>query len=158
MSKFKVGDRVRVNDDFDFGEDASLGCKLFCILPHPIEAIDNGRAFLTTIGDFAGDHRPVMAYVPLEALILCSEQTEHTELTEQTEPTDRKTAFLEELRALLSKYDAMINVTWNEYFDMEGTPCIDVDFVIGHSTITIEDALDKSITADNIMDYDKERV
>lgn len=71
MSKFKVGDKVLVKDDFDFGEDASLGCGLFRILPHTIEAIDNGRAFLTTIGDFAGSHRPIMAYIPLEALIPC---------------------------------------------------------------------------------------
>lgn len=135
MSKFKVGDRVLVKDGFDFGQNASLGCKLFCMLPHTIESIENNMAFLTTIGDFAGSHRPVMAYIPLESLIPCDAPIE---------PTDSKTAFLAELKELLVRHNAAM-------FPYDMHKCL---IKLG------EDFYDftKEITAENIMGYDKEEV
>lgn len=135
MSKFKVGDRVRFKEP-TFG-DAEIR----------VETGDYG--IVTKVSEYFVSVKPKLQHDP-SILVVAPDGIEIAE------PTDRKAAFLEELRALLGKYDAMINVNWNEYFDTEGVPCIDVDFVIGHSIMTIEDALGKSITADNLMDYDEE--
>lgn len=69
---------------------------------------------------------------------------------------DPKTAFLPELQALLRKYDAVINVVWDD--DGSQTPTIDLEIQFCGDTraIVFEDALEYTITADNIMDYEKE--
>lgn len=76
------------------------------------------------------------------------------------EPYDPKTAFLSDLAAVLRKHNAVINVGWNDYFDTDKSPMIDMDICLLDSKrgISIEDVLDKTITADDIMDYDKEWV
>lgn len=77
---------------------------------------------------------------------------------EEAEPIDSKTAFLSELKGLLAKYDAVINVSWNDYFDTAEAPRIDmaVQFKGSNRGISFDDVLGCSITADSIMDYDKE--
>lgn len=74
------------------------------------------------------------------------------------EPYDPKTAFLSDLAAVLRKHNAVINVGWNDYFDTDKSPRIDMDIMFADSNkgICLEDVLGKSLTADNIMDYDKE--
>lgn len=71
---------------------------------------------------------------------------------------DPKTAFLSDLAAVLRKHNAVINVGWNDYFDTDKSPRIDMDIMFADSNkgICLEDVLGKSLTADNIMDYDKE--
>lgn len=77
---------------------------------------------------------------------------------EEVEPVDPKTAFLSDLAAVLRKHNAVINVGLNDYADPAEAPRIDMDicFVGSKRGISIEDVLDKTITADNIMDYGKE--
>lgn len=77
---------------------------------------------------------------------------------EEVEPVDPKTTFLSDLAAVLRKHNAVINVALNDYADPAESPRIDMDicFVDSKRGISIEDVLDKTITADNIMDYDKE--
>ena len=63
-------------------------------------------------------------------------------------PYDRKTAFLRELQALLRKYDARIE----PYFSV----CADIpsiDLYLGNDCV---ESWDRPVTADNIMDFDKE--
>lgn len=69
---------------------------------------------------------------------------------------DPKTAFLTEMAELLRKYDAVINVGWDD-FDEDNCPKIDMDIVFGDgSGICFESVLNKSFTPDNIFDYKKE--
>lgn len=77
---------------------------------------------------------------------------------ELVESYDPKTAFLSDLAAVLRKHNAVINVGWNNYFDTDKSPRIDMDimFADNNKGICLEDVLGKSLTADNIMDYDKE--
>lgn len=86
------------------------------------------------------------------------ETTEHSICASNLEPIDSKTAFLLELADVLRKHNAVINVGLNDYADPAEAPRIDMDicFVGSKRGISIEDVLDKTITADNIMDYDKE--
>lgn len=79
------------------------------------------------------------------------------ELSEEP-PYDPKTAFLSDLADVLRKHNAVINVGWNDYFDTDKSPRIDMDIMFkdGNEGICFEDVLGKTLTADNIMDYDKE--
>lgn len=72
------------------------------------------------------------------------------------EPYDPKTAFLSDLAAVLRKHNAVINVGWNGNHS-DGYPCIDVniEFENSNRVACLEDVLNWSITANNIMDYDK---
>lgn len=76
------------------------------------------------------------------------------------EPYDPKTAFLSELKGLLEKYDASINVGWNDGWQSDDReyPLIDMCIQIGNNPYAIgfDDVLAKSLTADNLMNYDKE--
>lgn len=76
---------------------------------------------------------------------------------EEVEHVDHKTAFLSDLAAVLRKHNAVINVGWNGNHS-DGYPCIDVNIQFENSNraACLEDVLNWSITADNIMDYDKE--
>lgn len=84
--------------------------------------------------------------------------TEHFICANNLELINNKTAFLSDLAAVLRKHNAVINVAYNDYVDRAEAPRIDMDicFVDSKRGIFIEDVLDKTITADNIMDYDKE--
>lgn len=75
---------------------------------------------------------------------------------EEVERIDPKTAFLHDLSELLRKYNAVINASWDEYFD-NGYPKIDLDINFnGHvEGICFENVLDNSLTADNVLNYDK---
>lgn len=85
------------------------------------------------------------------------EITEHFICACNLEPIDNKTAFLSDLAAVLRKHNAVINVGWNGNHS-DGYPCIDVNIQFENSNraACLEDVLNWSITADNIMDYDKE--
>lgn len=74
------------------------------------------------------------------------------------EPYDSKTAFLSDLADVLRKHNAVINVSWNDYFDTDKSPRIDMDieFKDSNEGICFENVLDYTITPDNIMDYYKE--
>lgn len=78
----------------------------------------------------------------------------------EVEPVDPKTAFLSELKGLLEKYDACINVGWNDGWQSDDReyPLIDMCIQLGNNpyAIAFDDVLNKSLTADTIMDYDKE--
>lgn len=73
------------------------------------------------------------------------------------EPYDPKTAFLSDLADVLRKHNAVINVGWNNYFDTDKSPRIDIDIMVkdGNEGICFEDVLDKSLTAENIMNLNK---
>lgn len=70
---------------------------------------------------------------------------------------DNKTAFLSDLADVLRKHNAVINVGWNNYFDTDKSPRIDIDIMFkdGNEGICFEDVLDKSLTAENIMNLNK---
>lgn len=84
----------------------------------------------------------------------------HFICTSNLEPIDSKTAFLSELKGLLEKYDASINVGWNDGWQSDDReyPLIDMCIQIGNNPYAIgfDDVLAKSLTADNLMNYDKE--
>lgn len=86
------------------------------------------------------------------------EITEHFICACNLEPIDSKTAFLSDLAAVLRKHNAVINVSWNDYFDTDKSPMIDMDIMFkdGNEGICFEDVLGKTLTADNIMDFNKE--
>ncbi|MDE5886704.1 MAG: hypothetical protein K2H46_03850 [Muribaculaceae bacterium] len=67
---------------------------------------------------------------------------------ELIESFDRKTAFLRELQALLRKYDARIE----PYFSV-GAGISSIDLYLGNDCV---ESWDRSVNADNIMDFDKE--
>lgn len=71
---------------------------------------------------------------------------------------DPKTAFLSDLADVLRKHNAVINVSWNNYFDADKSPMIDMDIMFkdGNEGICFEDLLGKTLTADNLMDFNKE--
>lgn len=77
---------------------------------------------------------------------------------EEVEPVDPKTAFLSELKGLLEKYDAKISA-YSVGYDGE----LDLTFDVGNCEVLYseDNPIFKghsvhTITADNIMDYDKE--
>lgn len=130
-SKFKVGDRVMCTDDGALGVITSIDID-------PIGVCD-GYTVLFDDG---------------EETWVCADMVELSD-----EPLyDPKTAFLLDLAGVLRKHNAVINVVLNDYADPTEAPRIDMDicFVDSKRGIFIEDVLDKTITADNIMDYDKE--
>lgn len=136
-SKVKVGDRVRLNPETtqglgyrDFrGKDAVI-----------INAYPHIDLYEISIGN-----KPISTSAKSNELVM-------------VEPYDPKTAFLSDLVAVLRKHNAVINVGWNNYFDTDKSPRIDIDIMFkdGNEGICFEDVLNKTITADNIMDYDKE--
>lgn len=73
---------------------------------------------------------------------------------------DPKTAFLSDLAAVLRKHNAVINVDWNDGWQADDAkyPLIDMDILFNDSVegICLEDVLGKTLTADNLMNYDKE--
>lgn len=81
-----------------------------------------------------------------------------TDYIEPITPTDSKTAFLSDLADVLRKHNAVINVSWNDYFDTDKSPMIDMDIMFADSNkgICLEDVLGETLTADNLMEYDKE--
>lgn len=83
--------------------------------------------------------------------------TEHFICANNLELIDNKTAFLSDLADVLRKHNAVINVGWNNYFDTDKSPRIDIDIMFkdGNEGICFEDALDKSLTAENIMNLNK---
>lgn len=84
--------------------------------------------------------------------------TEHFICANNLELIDNKTAFLSDLADVLRKHNAVINVGWNDYFDTDKSPRIDMDimFADNNKGICLEDVLGKSLTAENIMDYKRE--
>lgn len=86
--------------------------------------------------------------------------TEHFICANNLELIDNKTAFLSDLAAVLRKHNAVINVGWNDGWQADDAkyPLIDMDILFNDSVegICLEDVLGKSLTADNIMDYEKE--
>ena len=79
-----------------------------------------------------------------------------TTFIKDVERIDPKTAFLTELSELLRKYDAGINASWDEYYD-DGCPKIDIDVIFNGNVegICFENMLGKTLTADNVLNYDK---
>ena len=92
----------------------------------------------------------VIIDVPSEGVI-CAKELEFAE------PLAYESDFLAELSELLRKYDAVINVNHDRYFDTEETPMIQM-VIQGKSInpfVVLNDVLSYTITADNIMDFDK---
>lgn len=129
-SKFKVGDRVMCTDDGKLGVVTLVD-------------IDEGK--------YVCNGYEVRFDDGYEEWLMA----DMLELSDEP-PYDPKTAFLTELQALLRKYDAVINVVWDD--DGSQTPTIDLEIQFCGDTraIVFEDALEYTITADNIMDYEKE--
>lgn len=132
--KFNVGDRVRFIRDYDnecvYVDKGDCGT---------IEKIDANNGILITLDN--------PEYVRIF----------DTDYIEQIMSTDSKTAFLSDLADVLRRHKAVINVGWNGNHS-DGYPCIDVNIQFENSNraACLEDVLNWSITADNIMDYDKE--
>lgn len=76
---------------------------------------------------------------------------------EEVESIDPKTAFLSDLADVLRKHNAVINVGWNDCFDTDKSPMIDMDIMFKDSVegICFEDVLGKSLAAENIMNLNK---
>lgn len=70
-----------------------------------------------------------------------------------------KLAFLTRLQELLATFDAVINVSWNDGWQEDDAKCplCDLDVILkGGKYITYDNILDRTITAKNVFDYDKE--
>lgn len=68
-------------------------------------------------------------------------------------------AFLTRLQELLATFDAAINVGWNNGWQADDAeyPLIDMDVVFKDGTgFCYDNVLDRSITAENVFDYDKD--
>lgn len=92
----------------------------------------------------------VVIDVPSEGVI-CAKELEFAE------PLAYESDFLAELSELLRKYDAVINVNHDRYFDTEESPMIQM-VIQGKSInpfVVFNDVLSHTITADNLMDFDK---
>lgn len=135
MNGIKIGDLVRLKDLPQIEKEFNLP-------PQP--------NFLYMVEDIQGDKISLSIDGSNARFVV---DAEHFELAE---PPDPKTAFLTELAELLCKYDAVINVGWND-FDEDNYPKIDMDIVFGDgSGICFESVLNKSLTPDNIFNYEKE--
>ena len=71
---------------------------------------------------------------------------------------NHKTAFLTELKDLLAKYDARISLYAKGSYCGDDIESVTMSISVGNECIdyTIKDFFDTDISADNIMDYDKE--
>lgn len=113
VKKFKVGNRVRFIGDYTHYVE---------------EALKNGEIYtISNIDDWG-----VELSVPMESHV-------DTEYLELAEPTDPRTAFLQELRELLSKYNATI-FGLEMWASINGEQCV------------FENA--EYLDSDNIMDYE----
>ena len=68
-------------------------------------------------------------------------------------------AFLTRLQELLATFDAVINVGWNNGWQADDAeyPLIDMDVVFKDGTgFCYDNVLGRSITAENVFDYDKD--
>lgn len=65
----------------------------------------------------------------------------------------RNEQFVADFKALLRRYNAVINVSWNMAFDQD-CPCIDLDVMFEGDNVGIgfQDICNGTITADNIED------
>lgn len=132
--KFNIGDRVRFLRDYDneweYADKGDCGT---------IESIDDNFGIRIALDS------------PEYITIL------DTDCIEPITPIDPKTAFLSDLADVLRKHNAVINVGWNDYFDTDKSPMIDIDIMFkdNNQGICFENVLGKTLTADNIMDYDK---
>ena len=142
--KFKVGDRVRFIGDYTHYVE---------------EALKNGEVYtISNIDDWG-----VELSVPMESHV-------DAEYLELAEPTDPCTAFLQELKELLNRHNAKITFAFRTETRETG-----IAFEIGDDKENLTwypfrmDELDPDpaiiwqmpgcnypLTADNIMDYDKE--
>lgn len=131
-SKFKKGDRVRFNDRcVNYDSEVIVG--------------DGDMGTITDIS--AG------GYVTIEL-----DSPEYITVQERdiqiVEPYDPKTAFLTELKGLLEKYEAAIeyHMGSNDKSDYSEYYAI----TVGSDRLTYDNCEGTSLTADNIMDYDKD--
>ena len=138
-SKFKVGDRVRVVTDMEqpyymWVEKGDAGV---IVEGSPVKGFECVKI----------DGCANMDYVCVESKYLETDAT-----------YDPKTAFLSDLAAVLRKHNAVINVSWNDYFDTDKSPMIDMEIMFKDSTdgICFDNVLGETLTADNIMDFNKE--
>lgn len=86
----------------------------------------------------------------------------HTSLSfpeHKLEFTNPIAAFLARLQELLATFDAVINVGWNNGWQADDAeyPLIDMDVVFKDGTgFCYDNVLGRSITAENVFDYDKD--
>lgn len=130
---FKVGDRVRFVGDYD----------------HYVERIlEKDEEYAVTYVDSAGN---------CDLSVPCTAYSVSGEDLELGEPYDRRTAFLTRLQSLLKEFDARIYdedcyrlyIDFDIHIDKKG--CLDYQRIVYSDT-------SGEITADNIMDFDKEGV
>lgn len=124
-TKFKVGDRVLCTDNGNYGN---------------VTFVDTSQ-----VGEYDGEIWYEVSFDNGEETWLTAEQLELTSV-------DKKTAFLTELKALLEKYDAKINVCvrdWDEVY---------MEFILGDSKNEVYIDYSKPyvyLTPENIFDYDE---
>ena len=130
--KINKGDRVRFVGDYDHYVESTL---------------EKGEEYAVTYVDSVGN---------CDLLVPCTAYSISGEDLELVEPYDRKTAFLRELQALFRKHDVSliahktdmpISVYFNDNEDDIPSATIGKEINKGCGVI---------ITADNIMDFDKE--
>lgn len=128
--KFNVGDRVRFTRDYDI--ECVCVDKGDC---GTIEKIDDNGILITFDSP---------EYVRIF----------DTDYIESITPIDPKTAFLLELKGLLEKYNVCLiahktDMPISVYFEGEDEPCVTIGKEVNKGCGIV-------ITADNIMDYEKE--
>ena len=127
---FKVGNKVRFTGDY----------------AHYVErTLEKGEEYTVTDVDSGGN---------CDLSVSCTAYSVNAEDLELVEPCDRKTDFLQRLQSLLREFDASIG-----YFigDDEEYGWCDYPFLkIGNEIIKYPAGEIDQITADNIMDFDKD--
>lgn len=136
--KFNIGDRVRFKGDY---------------LQYVEDAVSNGGEYLIT--DVGHDSSEVTLHCPVFI--------DNDDL-ELVEPYDPKTAFLSDLAAVLRKHNAVMDIAF-------GDKCVGIMITIPNEKLLLPISTEIApasqtwllgeyshtpITADNIMEYDKE--
>lgn len=129
-NEFKIGDRVRFTGDYHHYAESTL---------------EVGKEYTVVSADEYG----------CDLSVQCTAYSVDAEDLELVEPLDRKTAFLRELQALMRKYDAEICGGLSDISEE------DVVFILVDNKDKVKYLNGTSdtyahITADNIMDFDKE--
>ena len=144
QKQFKVGDRVRVkNPDwerhFDCGNDIGV------LTNEDIGVVKGDASYWNGLIEVSF----------LDGFVCLDFSEDELELVASYDP---KTDFLSELKGLLSKYNASFSLCAKGSYCGDDVESITLSICVGEDCVdyTTEDFFNYEISADNIMDYDKE--